>query len=1684
MMENLKSKKILLIISFIIAIIFLFTSISFALYRTADFADDFWKYKDTDANSLLGKTFAADRDFDEPNLLCIGGPDGTGAGPYNSSHRLVGIIDINYDGPNTVTLYKEGKSPIKLNQKNSTDIQWFNAIAKAVAQSSGYGTDNEYGAAFSKIMDQNLKGRFKYILGTNPVPSVSWSISSDRINYVSECETHGQSVLNNAIDDTFKKSDNYKAEEASCESVNASSNDVYIGPFKYNYKNKVNFGSIEITGKNGEEVVYNEKITNVNKDRLFVKDGSQYKGVDFVNSETPFYIKANKKADEAGNIEVKITAKDVSYYKSRIGILKSEGVPSQNLVVYSGSGQPKTEGKQIIFKFENNKGNLEINKSGIASGKAVNKVENMGYKVYYLNNNKKQYLKLITDTKTMLKGDITVKRQEVTTNSNDATIIYTDQNGQARLKGIDSRYQYYLEEVTDKSTFSNNILKATQKLATSGAQETEVPLVEKGVVGPITVKKKRESEQTTVKIEDAKKTGNLHIVKEDYDKTGKKVSGVKFKVQNADTKQWVKAEGSNGVYNLKTYDKDYSKNKEYYKYNYTSNENEATEFETNSNGEITINGVDIGKYILKEVYINNNNGAINYGYTEVDKPSNVDKNYVFWSTDGGKTKNSLAKKDIQLTVEPSDKTAKSTIYVYNKKKYVKITGFVWEDIRGGKDNSYEYEGNGKDTYAKDDILVDGITVRLKDKNGNIVKTETTKNGGAYTFLEVSREAIENGDYYVEFEYNGLTYTSVLTLVGNDSSINSKAGEVVDQRKKLNSAFTEITNKDDINDRSHGYSRDGSVSVTGTLTYKNELDKWQSIYEGTTYNNETYSGVNLTANTNVSGYSLEKEFKEGRFTVDSNDAFVIEHVNLGMRKRKQPQISISNDIESAEVKVNGYDHTYKYAQRNTAEKDWSKSPFNVGVKFEKQYAEGTYNRAIYPSDIEYSKSADNDNKLKVYITYATTIRNMSNGLQMSVNELANYYDSRYTIVDSWIGENDEDRVEVKWSDTSKYGQKYENENYKGAYTTSLAGTKINAEENLKVYIKFQVSDSAVLGLLNGTATLHNASEIFSYSTYYGSDIEGCKTGDIYAGIDRASAPGNAKPGDKSTYEADTDDAPSLLLEAKGVREIEGTVFEDKPVFEDKKADELHSGEKRLGDGMYQEKQEGTVGGVKVELVKASNGEIAKVYPPKDIAKDGQEVVDTTEGGVDAIAYTHGGEDSKTLVKNDGLTGKDGYYIIKGIEPDEYLIKYTYANGTTKLYTTDGKEVNVTVQDYKSTIITSDVIKEAFKDIKKADSWYKTEVEKRYSDARDDYKTRNGYDQINPDGVVEQQTGIDEQIETIDSKTEAKEDLIKSLEAKSPNLKIRVEYEDNELKTDSEYGVDRYTVKISNLDFGIVERPRQSATLGKEVAYLKVTLPNGQVLIDGDPRDKDKPLDYVTVTRDKDGKVEEIYITIDTELLYGSQVEIKYDFTLTNTSELDYRNESYYYYGDSKENPVKFTSATLIDYVDSDITLKAGQEGTWKALDIAEKGFNWNLTKEQEEQILKNYSTLVKAEPISRETAIAAGESKTTAIYVEKLLANSDELTYENNGEVVKISKTGGSTMTTTLGSYATVLAADINAEPEVIDGLIETDEAKAEPVTIIPPTGSTDNTITYAIIGATSLVALAAGIFGIRKFLKK
>ena len=112
------------------------------------------------------------------------------------------------------------------------------------------------------------------------------------------------------------------------------------------------------------------------------------------------------------------------------------------------------------------------------------------------------------------------------------------------------------------------------------------------------------------------------------------------------------------------------------------------------------------------------------------------------------------------------------------------------------------------------------------------------------------------------------------------------------------------------------------------------------------------------------------------------------------------------------------NTYTYAKRKIEE---DTNDFGIETKFGNSTGSysnrnlNLYTRRIYESDLAYNEK--NSGLMEVYVTYKIRVKNQSTKLISRVNEIANYYDNRYTIVESWRGDNKEDIVE--WNNESKY-----------------------------------------------------------------------------------------------------------------------------------------------------------------------------------------------------------------------------------------------------------------------------------------------------------------------------------------------------------------------------------------------------------------------------------------------------------------------------------------------------------------------------------------------------------------------------------------------------------------------------------------------------------------------------------------
>lgn len=1330
-------------------------------------------------------------------------------------------------------------------------------------------------------------------------------------------------------------------------------------------------------------------------------------------------------------------------------------------------------------------------------------------------------------------------------------IIKEDEETGERLKGVKFSVKGP-DKTLDKSyTTDENGEINLENIITGEYKVKEVSNSNYGYTVMVEDSVKVKSTKTVVyEAKNKKQTGNLKIIKQDAD-SEKNLEGVSFKIKKKDENKYIQVKTGDGwkkditgivhVDDMKT----------------VNTENEATIFTTNSDGIIEVRNILKGTYYVEEVSV----GDIYFGYE-------VDDAYITWSytstankDNTGSGKGHIATVEVVArasynTKEPPKEENRNEIVVFkNKRKYIKLSGYAWEDKRvGGKDNK---AGNEKcdveentESNKEEDKRLANVLVKLYSWEGKLLGQTITDEKGNYVFgtksmadingdgiisivdvteitrvissgetnkytnglmdinndgkidkadieklqniislneelIDVKIEDIYNSKTkkagYIEFTYNGLNYETVSVNVkeentnkvaeisSNSQNLVDKSidGTYLDNRTSFNESWAVIENNKKIDSDGNVDTLDynhnnyaSSLSYPGGITGYNE-QKYPIIVKDNTNNNI----FNITARTetNVDENSASKKFFGQNKTIEEickEGKDTIKNINLGVKERAQPDLALIKNIYSAKVTVNGYEHTYNYEDRfnkNTGENkkidefnpenNEEKTETNVRVKFNQKYGEKSFTRAIYPSDVKETQDKD----FSVKVVYKITLKNESGVLYSKINSLVDYFDARYTIEEKGSIGTGYENGEIKDEINYKLDKSYQDAKYRKLIID--CNTKINPNEsNRNIYVEYTLTRDSVKDILfdenwdekTNIEGLENIVEINSYSTY--SDKDFTKS---YAGIDSDSNPGSTIPGNKDTYEDDTDYAPGLILEVANSREITGTVFEDNAVD----PTEGGTNRERLGNGKFDDGEK-TISGVQVGLYKEADFENGVKL------RSGVQPVGTT---------TYEGD-------NKDSTGKDGTFTIKDFVPGEYRIVYTWGDD------------KYTVEDYKSTIWTS-----ANKDEKEKNkkTWYRVNTNTRYSDAKDNYATRLKID------------GGDTSIDKKDS-----------MDSMTNSMTFGVELDDIYNRKTETSGIDKVTFSIENIDFGVIERPRQSIDVTKRAKSMKITLANGQVIADAKIVEKDGKLQleqqvkgviYTEPSDKNNPKNGQIKAEIDNELIQGATVEIKYEIKVQNNSEIDYDSKGYYCYGEKGEEIVKIKASGVYDYLDN--TMIANDENTeWETKTIVnynekvskptimEEYFkyqsssidssgnteirvwyeefkeqyataikNWNITeiKEARKKKLADKTILHNA---NLEGEIAPGDSKQASLTASKILTNTDEIELNNDIEITE------ATRNKRTGRKVTPQYSFLYD--------------RGETVTITTPTGENKNYILITIVAISFFVILGTGIVFIKKKILK
>ena len=995
--------------------------------------------------------------------------------------------------------------------------------------------------------------------------------------------------------------------------------------------------------------------------------------------------------------------------------------------------------------------------------------------------------------------------------------------------------------------------------------------------------------------------------------------------------------------------------------------------------------------------------------------------------------------------------------------YIEIKGKVWLDAKK-EDPIKTVDINGVlNDWEKG---IEGIKVTLKDANGqqfDPTSTAETREDGTYTIKvnfddskgvyklygkaeEVKAKLLTS---YVEFEYDGMLFTTVKPLASEDENqIISKAKEIEGSsedeatRKYVDEKYDEVFGKNEADIRNTDATPELQLKEDNSgIPYLEYEDKYwdDKNVKATTQNVISFDNYPYkTTETRTENVRCCKGDKYIRTNPENNwdtpieekidehtehskqctrtydvEVGVINDVNLGLFEREQPEIGITTDLKNVEVMMNNQKYTYIY----DAFVEENQNVVGMKTDFQNKYTY-TYRGPVNPATIAEAIK-ENHEDISVNVTYKIMVKNHSNTLNTNIHKIVNYFDLEYTLnTPGWtiINNDNQDR---------KFNKAISNDLNK----------ILGPGDDFKMDLTYTISLDAIKGLLQQNATLNNASEIESFSTTYGEntsyaetisyeDIQkGGRSGKPYAGYAMGDVPEykmKSHPGNAGIYldesdqrlkiqvsEVDTDIAPSFVLFKDDPKILSGNIWEDNDIDS--------ADNKRLGNGI-KDGVDTNVSNVKVQLYKVETyvEENGEVKVKRDA--NGKPII----SGDIALLYktipTINADGSITIETKPAevFSNADGYFAFGdseyGVPTGAYIIKYTYGNGIDGTVDSKIGEVVINARNYKSTIITQDaneVLYSYYKDDQINDQWH-LNTAKGHSVAVDNMEQRVAITDL-------KYSNFDEAV---------------NISAYSQPFVMQVEFDKSAEKTGKvdENGKTPFGNELNIFDFGIVERAREDLFVEKTINDIQITqgdpLNGGLTITSGNPNTG--ALNWVkamgfgtTSTNGSQARMANeklASVELDVTLIQNSQLYIEYALRVVNNSEIDYDyylgNESepydpskvkteYYYFGttneDGENNIITSSINEVVDFVDTDLNYE--YPTGWDRKD--EKYFaDGGLLNEDTIKLVKDGKYAAYVTTIYED--LAPGEPSTVqTIKAQRTLTNSSENKYENHAEILKI-----------------------------------------------------------------------------------
>ena len=844
-----------------------------------------------------------------------------------------------------------------------------------------------------------------------------------------------------------------------------------------------------------------------------------------------------------------------------------------------------------------------------------------------------------------------------------------------------------------------------------------------------------------------------------------------------------------------------------------------------------------------------------------------------------------------------------------------ISGTVWLDAETGK----ALEANGlMEIQPGGDSALAGVNVYLYKVGETVPIKGPVKSdaNGQYRFTN-----LPEGEYYVVFEYDGMTLSSTKIV---DAINGSKAEESIDDRIAFNNKFNEIR-------------KDVAIATDSSKTQLN--------YEFTIGDETKLAKSSLI--TKLNGEDIYKiTAKTQNITISQSSGMKIENMNLGLVERFESDFAIMQDITKSEVYYQGNlvkEETYNKRNQNnitnielTTEelmiysKEISESPSSLSAYRAMSYSLGL--NEIYESGAGYISKGEMLTNTEVYLTYKIVVLNQSEKATGKVNEILEHIDTGFSLIEI----------------TDKTGNKLTNYTSEGntIKISGLDNKEIAPNEIIEIYLKFKVDLQNVFAN-SQTANKICTAEISSYS-FNTNSTDNNYIKFVNAKIDRDSQPDNSDLNNIYSFEDDTDNAPKIELSIQNDevlvpsgRTISGYVWED------------------TNKNGIMDAEEAKISGVTVQL------------------KKGDAVVSTT------------------------TTNASGNYLFNNLSIGNYQVEFLYGNTVDGVKLRNGKSYNG--QEYESTIVGID------------------------SHAEDNSKRRT--EVINNCKIINKEMSI---ILTSPYANPLVESDLKKLvdltymAAETGQIIFSEEIEGTEIR---------------EINLGIKERPKTKITVEKRVKEITLTLTTGEkfahVIID-ENGNMESLTEYNVIKKIPASAVNNgsYEIELAEELTNGANLEVKYEITIKNESEV----------GAIKINK-------LFDYIYDGVRM-----------DTEYDNFIWIILSEEERKqgVYDNIDNNVIVSTIAlRETELEVGESISTEILLNTELSSSiNTLNYINVAEI---------------GEYETELGRkDTETEP---GNKMGHDTGTSEEIIVHPPTGTTP---TYYLLALVILLIFINGTILIKK----